>query len=634
MRIEQIHGLSRIRDWILIGSIALSSVAEAQISFESVGIDSSYDQLNGARVFFKVRVLSEFEIRDVIANVDGSEIALEFDPNAFNEFIFQRGGWVGTLPLNLDDGPDYEGFVTATDVLGNSVVSNPFSFSIDRRPILEVLAPISRNLVATKSVRVQASCDDDQENCRLEIEISDNDRFRNSIVLEYPSSEIDEVIDFSDFEQAIRYMRIKAIDSIGQIDFRDFVVTVEGNSRLRSVEVVPGTIVDFDDSRILYVGGPGEDSVIGIFDRESKEVIFGLGDLDGIVGPAFLSPKGAIFTLRAGSVLTTRLIEISENEMLDLGVHPDADNTLKAEGDYAIWSNGKTLYLRNLLEGVNEIVSENSGNNNNDVSSNGTVAYWEVETLENQQGFSHQVFFFENGTSRQFTYTTELWNTMPLTDGRNVVFARQTPSSHDQKHTIVFHDGVEEFILTPESSESLHPNYSYAIEDGWIAYIQEGSTGQQQVWGLKVGEQPVQRSIFNSRSEFIQMSNQGEIVFENRGDKYISFPDGTFRNIGKYSGNTVWKNQRWYVVLANNLFRLDIGRVLAVRNLNHMRNENGEHRIEFERISDASLILQSSDNLVDWIDLRIVDPTENSVNLGVVDANSVKEIYFRLLSKQ
>ncbi len=633
MGIDHVLGLGKIRFWILMGSIGLASIAEAQISFEVVQTAPDYSPISGPQVGIVARVLSEFEIKDVIANVDGSEIALEFDPNAFSEFIIQKGGWVGTVSLNLEDGPDYEGFVTATDILGNSAVSNPFSFTIDRRPILEVLAPISRNLVATKSVRVQASCDDDQENCRLEIEISDNDRFWDPIVLEYPSSEIDEIIDFSELDQAIRYMRIKAIDSRGQVDFRDFVITVEGNPRLRSIEAVPGTIVDFNESRVLYVGGMGEDSVIGIFDRESNEVVFGLGDLDGVVGSAFLSPKGAIFTLTLGSSLTTRVIEISDFEVLDLGVHPDADSSLKVEGNYAIWSNSKTLYLRNLLEGTNEIVSENAGNHNNDLDSNGVVAYWEVETLENQQGFSHQIFSYENGKSHQLTKTEELWSTLPLTDGRNVVFARQTPCCHDEKFTIVLHNGAEEFVLTPESSEDLHPDFSYAIEEGWVAYVQEGSTGQQQVWGMEVGEPPVQRSIFNSRSEYIQISNQGEIVFENRGDKYISFPDGNYRNLGRYSGNTVWKNERWYVVLANNLFRLDIGRELAVRNLVHMRDENGEHRIEFERMSDAPLILQSSGNLVDWIDIRLLGPTESSVSLGKIDASSMQEIYFRILSQ-
>ncbi len=582
-------------------------------------------EIIGPTAFFEVGIESEFEIASVTASVEGREALLEYKPVPWGPILLPR--WSGSLDLEGLSG-EFNGSVTAVDVLGNkqTVETGSFTYVVDNPPELIITSPYHYS-VATPHIRVAAKCTDDSgEDCDFLIEIV-ADR-NETTVFQSTASEIDERFDLSTYEGSEIVLRITVLDTKGQSAVRESIVYVESNPRLSPIQTVPGSILDTSESRILYTENRENIHSLEVFDRSTGESSNIYTNPGVSIQPhlSFLTPLGAIFVERMEDSTQFRLVDARGDEIVDLG-KPDSNSSLLVKGKYAIWNNSKTLFLRDLISGSNTIIAENAGNWRNDLTAEGSVAYWGT-TEEN-----HQIFIYRNGASVQLTNDSEYRSYSVRTDGENTIYTKDREILGQRFYQIAFHNGTAESIVLDTGMDELNVGSEYDLVDGWIAFVKPGSSGQRQVWMHRVGESPRQRSLFFSGSLMIEINERGELIFENeqRDSKYISHPSGRFIKLGNYIGETIWQDGRWQVVIGNTLFALDTRRVPIPNILGFQKSDSGALQLEFEAESGETLMLQSSENMQDWTDIREIDPTETDIDIGDLSEGDSSTVFYRIL---
>lgn len=595
--------------------------AAAEISIEM--IQPEQGQLTGSSVLIQVGVESEFEIASVTMSVEGRELALEFGLIPWGPI--QRGVWLGTIDLEGLTG-EVIGSVTAVDVLGNTQVTATNTFIIDKLPLLTVAEP-SNFAVATPHIRLKAVCADDSgSDCVFLVEaVTDRDSFP---VFESNASEIDEILDLSAFDHSEISLRITAIDPAGQRASFATTIFVESSSRLIPIRDGSAKILDDSFDRILYTNSGDSLNTLNVFDRGNGESTTVYSNLEsGIVkGSAFLAPLGVIFIASLENDTHETVVEVREDEIIEFR-DPSPAFALEVEGKYAIWNNGPKLILRDLIAGINTTISETAGFEHN-LSEDGCVTYWDL-------GEPEGVFFYRDGTSMPLETVGEYQISGVLTDGKNAIYQKSQEVLGERFYKIALNDGTSESILLDTGMYRPNSGFDYDMVEGWVAIRKPGNSGQQQIWMFKVGESPVKRTLFGSTSQIIEINERGQLIFENeeRNSKYISYPNGRFDELGTYIGETFWQDRRWQVVVGDTLFALNTRREAIPSILDFDINEGGTFLLEFESQEGRTLMLQSSENTKDWVDIREIEAFESSILLESLGANSSPAVYYRILVK-
>ncbi|WP_149181665.1 InlB B-repeat-containing protein [Streptomyces sp. TRM49041] len=227
-------------------------------------------------------------------------------------------------------------------------------------------------------------------------------------------------------------------------------------------------------SRVLYSDPSTSPARLKIKDRNSGEVTTLPTAPDRHHDHGWLTPLGAVFSALGSDITTERLYEWSGgNDLTDLGPLNSALSP-QVRGTYAIWSNGTTLYRRNVNTHQTTVVATDAGNWRNDLLPNGEVIYW-------SSGREYQIKRYHDGATEQLTHDTTLWNFYPVADGMNVVYAKGDPCCRDQEFAVWLHDGSREIQLTPPSGDQPDQGESYDVAGGWTAFLHPDSDGRVQV---------------------------------------------------------------------------------------------------------------------------------------------------------
>lgn len=599
----------------LLVSLLITFSATAEISIEMML--PKQGELTESSVLIQVKVDSEFEIDTVTASFEDRSVALHFELIPIHSIFV--GVWTGILDLEGYSG-EMNASVTVIDKLGNTHTAETNSFMIDALPVITLIEPLDFS-VATPNIRLIAACADDSEApCQLIVEaVVGYDSFT---VLETAASANEEILDLSAFDHSEITLRVTATDSSGQSTSEQRTIYVESNPRLTPIETVSGRILDFSDSRLLYTQSNDDIHSLEIFDRATDESTLVYRDQDSSIyeESCNLTPLGALFSIQQQD--SERLVDISGDQFLDLGEFNER-YSLKVKDRYAIWNVGQTLILRDLIEKTNTTVSETAANIGNDVSDTGVVAYSYGDATEGQ------ISIYRDGTNTQLTNDSEIQNFFVRTDGNNVVYTKKQIVDGEESYSIALHDGVEERILLVSGMDSTF----YDLDFGWVVLGKPGTSDQWQVWMSKANEEPIQRTFFSSTSHAIAFNERGELIFENeeRASKYLSFPDGRFKPLGNYIGQTTWQNGHWYVVIGRTLFTLDTQRTPNPIILDFSMGEDEIFHLEFEPQTGQTLMLQSSENMRDWSDISEIEASENSIVIESPEALSSSPVFYRLL---
>jgi hypothetical protein len=446
--------------------------------------------------------------------------------------------WVGTLSLVGLEWGSQTVIVVATDVFGLSVQAQR-AFVYDQKPNLVVSAPLE-GTAARPQIHIQASCTDDgPSGCQLTTaKVGDR-------LLASGTSAIDAMVSLAEFDGQAVTVGFSSVDSRGQTTRVERRVYVESSDSLVEEEALDGTIWDLRGDRMLYLAQRGEVQELRILDRVSRQETIVMGEPGKKPLYGYLTPTGALFVEESGSSLTNILYEWRDDGLTNYGMLNSA-RSLVVSGNWALWSYGTTLILRDLAAQSSITVTESAGNWKNDVASNGDVAYW---------GTDYRVYLLRAGVTSPIPGADGLWDTYTKTDGFNIVFRRSTPCCADQTYSLVLSGPSGQEILTAPRAIEPWPGADYQVSNGWTAYTQVGGGGTLQVWSRSPTGVRAQVSHFGVRSQIDSLSAEGGVTFLANA-RYVSAPPyDSWSRVGSTLGRGFWQNGTLYVILGGYLFR-------------------------------------------------------------------------------
>jgi hypothetical protein len=440
--------------------------------------------------------------------------------------------------------------------------------------------------VARPQLRITASCtDDDPAGCSLNVTV-------NGVVIGTAHDQFDQVVSLAPFEGSAPTLHFEAVDSAGQRRAVDVPVYVESSVRLSDVETVTGEIWEAQPDRILFLESQADRGILKIKQRTTGQESVVMDQPGRYPRYGYLTPKGAIFMEQSGDVLTALIYDDRDGTLVNLGF-PNSTQSLVVNGDYAIWNNGGTLILRDLLAGINTTITPGAGNWMNDVALNGDVAYW---------GDGYNIYRYRSDTVTQLTSDTALWDVYPLTDGNSVVYRKQDPCCGSQRYGLYLHDGTQEVELAalmprPEPS----PSADYQINNGWVAFTRPGTGGQSQVWTRSPAGQETQITYFGDSSRITALAPNGEVMYEH-GKHYLSRPGVVPIEINSSLGNPFWQENAWWITVGRTLFKVNTATIPAMGDL--FMTTVGQFGFRASAGNGQEVVIQASEDLAKWANLQ------------------------------
>jgi PKD domain len=312
---------------------------------------------------------------------------------------------------------------------------------------------------------------------------------------------------------------------------------------LSVVAVEPGYIVDATPTRVLYIT-QGASPELRIHDLGSNvTTVVPVPTGRHAVQDGSLIDGGALFASELTDVTTAELDEWKNGQLTSLGP-VNSEGSIVANGDFAIWSNGTTLFRRDLAAAQTVTVSTTAGNIDNDVSAQGDVVYWDD---------TYSVRRWHNGSSAQVSQQpASTWATYPLIDGSNVVYRETNPCCGLQHGSVAFSDGQSETVLDSYREELWpSPVRDYLATNGWIAFTRPQSTPKSpvEVWTRdpQGNIAAVTSNPSASSNWMLGLNPTGQVIYD--ADKtYLGAAGEVPFTLPDRFDRAFWADHHWYVI--------------------------------------------------------------------------------------
>jgi hypothetical protein len=192
---------------------------------------------------------------------------------------------------------------------------------------------------------------------------------------------------------------------------------------------VGGTVLDARNHRVFHLQAGAAAAVTDM----STGIVDTIPTIAGeTVSYGFVSPHGAIFvTAYPGA----NVYEWRDGVLVNLG-YSNSSQSLADDGSFAIWSNGLSLYRRDLDAGVTTLVSTTASNGSNSILANGDVVYASSTSPT-------QIFRWSNGVQVKLSSDPTMSYFWPAADDSsgNVVAVRRTPAGPNQEIVLITPSG-------------------------------------------------------------------------------------------------------------------------------------------------------------------------------------------------
>ncbi|HTI93257.1 MAG TPA: T9SS type A sorting domain-containing protein [Puia sp.] len=500
--------------------------------------------VSGTPIFVQAKVQSTYQINTVVANVEGNQTALSYDP------VSQS--YTGNLSLSGLTTEAKTLTVTATDV--NSSNSSSVAITYHVPPVLNVLQPYNYS-TARPYLPVKVTCFDSLGACSINISISS----RGQSYSETFTNAVDTVLDLSAFPMSSGlYLGIQAKNALNQVTYTTRNVFIETSPYLKEVYADSNQIADFSDKRVFVVGdGPfSSPRIVRLADSSWTSVPY-----KGRVDPAgvHLTTQGAVFYGRDSAHATVGYGSIFDWNSGTLDSLGQVINTASyiARGGYCAYNpTSSGLYLRDLSTKSDQLIGASAGNGF-DLTENGTLAF-----ISSGPGYD-TVVRYQNGTRQAVAdYDASLSNSSPVTDGRRIVYLRH--SSLNQGYSIWLFDGTGATQLgssfTPTLGTNLLPGSSYQVSRGWVAYANPGSANQIQLWTRDSTGVSQQATFYSGSSSLDLLNPKGEMIFSLAGNVSRNFysSGAIINNVCTVFGTLRYQDSSWYFLQGRTLFRINL----------------------------------------------------------------------------
>ena len=514
--------------------------------------------LTDSVLYIEVYVFSTYPISSVTANIRGRQTSLSLDNYGYPP------SYGGTLSLTgLPEDTMYVQ-VVATDIQNNQkTTSQPFVY--DRAPALIVESPLNWS-VATPLLHIKARCID-SGGCKLSLSGDGAGAGINYNVIYLGKDAIDSTIDLTGNEGVAGHILINAYDKQGQNTYFAKQIFVESNSYLKQVFAANDQILDFNYNKV-FVSNPSWGRLY--FETDRNPYIYRSRVVDIITGDSIplpyqktlsanleftpgqshiLTSYGAIFSAVDTNTFLPSIYDWNAGSLDSLGALNSAIS-LRAVGNFAIWSNGTSLYLRNLQLASNTKVSSSAINWRNDVTSNGGVAYG---------GSDYNIYRYANNSSTAITNRpNNKWDLYPAMDGGNIIYSESDPCCINQHYSLHLYNGKSDTILS--DMDTIEPNFSnnYQLNSGYIAYTKPDTAFHLQVWLMDSLGTSSQITYFSRNSTIDLLNTNGDLTFIYNRRRYF-FCRATRRvtDIGSANGQIYYRDSAWYVALGRMLYKID-----------------------------------------------------------------------------
>ncbi|WP_340598930.1 Ig-like domain-containing protein (plasmid) [Priestia megaterium] len=496
--------------YILTQILIFSCLAPMVSAANDLSINIVQPQQNGLvgnELKVTVTVSSTYEVKEVLAKVGNQEVPLSVTGNYDN-----LPSWSGTISLNGLERGEQKLIIKAKDYFNHtSQIESPFLY--DKKPELKITDPI--NGTATKgSIPILVSASDDDLANKPTIEV----RIDGSLI-ETDKGIIDKKIDLSSYDGKKVNILFSAKDSANQTVTQSRYIFVDSNPLLNEATTANGYIVSYGNGKIFYL----EDNNQGLKTLKVKNTLtnqdsFIMGDLRGTVADMGRYDEGKylrnIFPTEAGAIFSVTdssyIYLWSNGNLLQLG---EGEN-LQVRGNYAIWSQNGDCWWVNLKTGEKKQIIDFAPNGSSsnfsdyfasgDVGADGSVVY--VNTMG--------MFVYKNGIKSKLNLSGYYYNSEPVTDGTSIVFK-------DGNSLKIYSNGNVTTVVDSLIGYS-YLGKQYQINNGWIAYVKNGVSGQGQIWLRQPNGDEKQLTHFGSTSYIYSLSDNGEVVLVNNGKMYFS----------------------------------------------------------------------------------------------------------------
>jgi hypothetical protein len=469
-------------------------------------------------------------LKNVTAQIESSTSELSYSTSTFL--------WSGTLSTaGLTPGTK-ELSVTATDIAGTTG-SSKVSIDVDGPPQIVITYPVQGD-VANPTLRVKASCvDNDTSPC-------------SSMTLKFGSgpdsnpgisgTTIDTSLALNAYEGQALDFTFTAFDTGGQRTDVHRTVYVESSATIVPTKKLPGAVLDFADTRILYLDA---DKTLRVHSRQdcTESIV-----AEGVIG-ARLTPGGVVYMSSGPTAVDT--YEWTGTTSSRLGSNGD-DFIVRGRWFLrnAGYVDGDTnLILRDLVAHTETTVTDRAGNNSNDVAANGDVVFWGSD--------DYNIHRYRGGVVTDLTTDGALGtrqNAYPLTDGTNVVY--QVYSSAPP-FKIVLIDAAGTLVpLDALRASQPMPYRDYAVAGGFVAFTRANSGGTLQVFRRNLSGSNEQLTTSGGYVDTI--ADNGEVMLITGNRRYRSLgPSSAPVPVSSSLGRSVFQGGVWNVVIGNTIFKVD-----------------------------------------------------------------------------
>jgi hypothetical protein len=498
-----------------------------------------------------VQVTSTFELTSGIASMAGRQAPLTYTSvGQFPSPCYLQGNcYAGTLPLAGTPVGRDRLRVRVTDTRGNyAEISTPVIH--DDPPRLTVRSPAD-NAVAVPTLAVDVSCSDDTPGCRVETLGPAGGGSRPHLADDVGGVTAD--VDLSQYAGSAIDLVFRVFDASGQVTEVHRNIYVESPARLSVAEAPQGgDIFAADGQRLLLVETLTDGDRVALFDRTSRTTETIPLPAGRTVRVAFVTPTGAIFIAQPlnGGSSDFRLYLWRNAALTDVG-STGGLVSLHAAGNFAVWSQGASLYRLNTATGASSLVSSSALNNDNVVAADGTVVFISSGSL--------QLYRDRAGQQTLLTPDATVSHIEPRTDGNDVVYVQRRRTGNPAQEAIAFiDDTAAPTLLTPFRDFSRSSNRA-DIAGGWVSFLDLGANNQTHVWTRAPDGTLLRRTDFAASSAIEKLAPNGDVMIRQGFTKRHLSRGTQLIDVGSGNGTPYYLDGKWYVALAGTLLAVDDG---------------------------------------------------------------------------
>ncbi len=377
-------------------------------------------------------------------------------------------------------------------------------------------------------------------------------------------STLNQAVDLSSYDSQDLVVTFTALNSDGETTTVTEHVYVDLSQRLAVLATVPGKILDFDPTRILFRAS--DDSLV-VRDRSSQRDTMIWKVAGSYPSSGWLTSAGAVWF--SADPPNAICLDGSTSSYFWNGATPirffpsvGADcgglDSVVA-GDWALTPAGTTVNLK--TGATASVPSPTEGLQSRTIAANGDV-------FEIGGGSPSNVYRERSGGLTLLGAAGGTGNGVVLTDSVNLVFDIIEPGNGCWLDLFslatAMQQPLSQQMVPPSETCSGFTAYSqYQASNGWTAFVKPAS-GVNQVWSASPSGQQTQLSVFNTDSSIDAVGPTGEVMFLNQGDRdagvesgrYLRLPPALPERINSTLGVAVSGCDGWYVRMGGTLFQV------------------------------------------------------------------------------